>query len=338
MSARPLVSILVPVFNSESVLQDLHTELGPVLDAIEGGAEVVFVDDGSSDGTIETLVSLQRKDPRIRIVELATNFGQHAAISAGFEYARGTYFVTMDADLQFDPRDIPKLLAPLRQGYDLVSGVRLERRDPLFRRWLSKLVTWMVVRMAGVHLTDVGCPFNAFTAEVGRNVAAFGELRRFLKPLAVRLSRRVTEVEVMHRARPRTRRESSYSSTGLIRLFMDFFVNAMGDVFAWIFVLGSGLAFVLLMATIAETYVASTWGMSFVPAVVTLALTIVTALVALLGLGGDYVQRIHRQSSGRPFYLVRRVHDAHTASSRDDRTSLAAVSTGRMPSGVAGGG
>ena len=313
MTDRPLVSVVVPVFNSAGLIPACQAALTPVLDQMAGGAEVIYVDDGSTDGTLEALRAVQALDPRVRIVELAANFGQHAAFTAGFEHAAGRYLVTLDVDLQCDPSDIPRLIEPLTRGYDLVSGVRLNRQDPAARQVFSRLTTAIVARLAGVPLRDIGCPLNAFTDDVARSLAAFGELRRFLKPLAVRVARRVTEVEVQHRPRPETGRASSYSVTSLVRLFMDFFVNALGDVFAWVFLVATGLTTVLLIAavSVAVASVAATPLVGY--AIPLMLLAIQAALVALFGLVGEYVQRIYRQSSGRPFFLVRRMHEAPRA-------------------------
>jgi glycosyltransferase involved in cell wall biosynthesis len=311
MSDRPLVSVVVPVYNGADLVRPCQSALSPVLDTLSGGAEVIYVDDGSTDETIEALRAIQAADPRVRVIELAANFGQHAAFTAGFEHARGRYLVTLDADLQCDPADIPRLIEPLTRGYDLVSGVRRDRKDPAARQLFSRATTALVTRLARVPLRDIGCPLNAFTSDVARSLGAFGELRRFLKPIAVRVARRVTEVEVEHRPRPR-RRASSYSTAGLVRLFMDFFVNALGDVFAWVF-LGAAAIAALAFAggvLIALVGMASTGRGALVPlgiAVILLALQ--ATLVALFGLAGDYVQRIYRQSSGRPFFLVRRIHE-----------------------------
>jgi glycosyltransferase involved in cell wall biosynthesis len=313
-SSRPLVSVIVPVYNSAELVAECQAGLSPVLDAMPGGAEVIYVDDGSTDHTLDALHHAQASDPRVRIVELAANFGQHAAFTAGFEHARGRYLVTLDVDLQCDPADIPRLIEPLTHGYDLVSGIRRDRQDPAGRRVFSRATTALVTRMAGVPLSDIGCPLNAFTDDVAHSLAAFGELRRFLKPLAVRVARRVTEVPVTHRPRPK-RRASSYSATALVRLFMDFFVNAIGDVFAWVFVLAAGLTGILALATAAAGVAAAAGGLpSLIPGLAAL-LTAGGLLVALLGLAGDYVQRIYRQSSGRPFFLVRRVHEARPSES-----------------------
>jgi glycosyltransferase involved in cell wall biosynthesis len=298
------VSVVVPFYNAGREMVDaLHRSLGAATAKLPGGVELVYVDDGSTDDTLEVLRAVQQRDARVVVIELAANFGQHAAFSAGFDRTHGRYIITMDADLQCDPEEIPLLLAPLEQGFDFVSGVRRGRRDPRSRQLWSRLLTRIVTSITRVRLRDVGCPFNACTADVVHAVSTFGELRRFLKPLAVRVARRVAEVEVSHQARHHHRPSSSYSANGLVRLFMDFLVNSIGDVFAWVFLLASAAA--ALLAVIAVV--------AFVQASVAAGLAaaggaIGAGLVALLGLAGDYVQRIYRQSSGRPFYLVRHVY------------------------------
>jgi glycosyltransferase involved in cell wall biosynthesis len=320
MTDRPLVSIVVPVFNGAALVGPCQAALSPVLDGIAGGAEAIYVDDGSSDATIEVLRVVQARDARVRIVELAANFGQHAAFTAGFEHARGRYLVTLDVDLQCDPAEIPRLIEPLTRGYDLVSGIRMNRQDPAGRRVFSRLTTSLVTRLAGVPLQDIGCPLNAFTDDVARSLSAFGELRRFLKPLAAKVARRVTEVEVQHRPRPADRTSSSYSASGLVRLFMDFFVNALGDVFAWVLLLASALAFALVASALVAGVAAAAGRISWSWAINAGMLGVFAMLVGLLGLAGDYVQRIYRQSSGRPFFLVRRVHEATAADDRGRRS------------------
>lgn len=322
-ASRPLVSVLIPVFNGGPLLRDLHRELAPVLDTLAGGTEIVFVDDGSRDDSLQVLRALQEHDSRIRVIELAMNCGQHAAFSAALEHARGRYLVTMDADLQCDPRDIPKLLAPLDQGFDMVSGVRLARRDPLMRRMLSAMVTRIVGGMTRIRLRDMGCPFNAMTDRIAHQIAMFGELRRFLKPLAVRLATRVTEVEVAHRERSARQPRSSYSVTALVRLFMDFLVTSLGNVFAWVFIMGAGL--VLICAALLATSVLA-WSAGALPGLWVLGATgLVTLalLVALLGLAGDYLQRIHRQTSGLPLYVIQAIHEAPTDTNAENRLTSA---------------
>jgi len=180
----------------------------------------------------------------------------------------------------------------------------------------SRLLTGLVSVMTGARLRDIGCPFNACTLEVARTVSTFGELRRFLKPLALRVSRRVAEVEVTHQPRHRQRPKSSYSATGLIRLFMDFFVNTAGDIFAWIFVGAVALTAIGGLPTLAAIVLASLGRTTWMPAILASSATLICGAASLTSLAGDYVQRIYRQSSGRPFYLVRAIHSStayHTA-------------------------
>jgi glycosyltransferase involved in cell wall biosynthesis len=298
------VSVVVPFYNAGREMVDaLHRSLGAATAKLAGGVELIYVDDGSTDDTLEALRTAQQRDARVVVIELAANFGQHAAFSAGFDRTHGRYIITMDADLQCDPEEIPLLLEPLEHGFDFVSGVRRGRRDPRSRQLWSRLLTRIVTSITRVRLRDVGCPFNACTADVVHAVSTFGELRRFLKPLAVRVAKRVAEVEVSHQPRHYHRPSSSYSATGLVRLFMDFLVNSIGDVFAWVFLLASAAAGLLAMiAVIAFVQVGVAGGLAAIGG------AIGAGLVALLGLAGDYVQRIYRQSSGRPFYLVRHVY------------------------------
>jgi glycosyltransferase involved in cell wall biosynthesis len=298
------VSVVVPFYNAGREMVDaLHRSLGAATAKLAGGVELIYVDDGSTDDTLEALRAAQQRDARVVVIELAANFGQHAAFSAGFDRTHGRYIITMDADLQCDPEEIPLLLEPLEHGFDFVSGVRRGRRDPRSRQLWSRLLTRIVTSITRVRLRDVGCPFNACTADVVHAVSTFGELRRFLKPLAVRVAKRVAEVEVSHQPRHYHRPSSSYSATGLVRLFMDFLVNSIGDVFAWVFLLASAAAGLLaVIAVIAFVQVGMAGGLAAIGG------AIGAGLVALLGLAGDYVQRIYRQSSGRPFYLVRHVY------------------------------
>lgn len=302
------VSVVVPFYNAgREMVEALHRALGAAASKLTGGVELVYVDDGSTDDTLAALRAVQQRDERVVVIELAANFGQHAAFSAGFDRTHGRYIVTMDADLQCDPEEIPLLLAPLEQGYDFVSGVRKGRKDPRSRQLWSRLLTRIVTSITRVKLQDVGCPFNACTADVVHAVSTFGELRRFLKPLAVRVAKRVAEVEVSHQARHHHQPSSSYSATGLVRLFMDFLVNSIGDVFAWLFLIACGVAGLAVLVSLLALVQVGVIGM-----IAMLAIALQAALVALLGLAGDYVQRIYRQSSGRPFYLVRHVYASPT--------------------------
>ncbi len=305
---RRSVPIVIPVYRGAGLLADLANELRAAIEDLQYEFEIVFVEDGSPDASIDELLRLVDVDDRIRVVELAGNFGQHAALSAGFEHSRGDYIVSMDADMQFDPREISALLAPLDQGADFVSGIRRGRRDPLVRRLFSRAVNWMAQTPAGVRLDDIGCPYNALTRQVANDVAAFGEMRRFLKPTVARVARKVSQVEVQHRPRPEGRRRSSYTPTRLLRLFMDFASANLVDVFSWIFVLGLAAAGLLGVGSALLAAAAVAGRATATPAVLLFAMTVLALATAILGLTGDFVQRTYRQTSGRPLYRVRRVH------------------------------
>jgi glycosyltransferase involved in cell wall biosynthesis len=296
------------VFDGAELVARCHSALAPVLDEI-GHAEVLYVDDGSRDATLEALRAVQAGDGRVRVVELAANYGQHAALLAGIEHARGARIVTLDVDLQCDPRDLPRMLAALDAGCDFVSGVRLRRRDPRQRALWSRVMTMLANRSSGVPLRDVGCPMNAITIELAREIARSGELRRFAKPVAARLARRVAEVEVRHAPRAPQKPRSSYSATRLVRLFMDFLLTALGDAFAWVFVVAAAVTAVLGVATVA---LIGAWALavsSATPVLVVTALFVLAGVTALLALIGELVRRTAAQVSGAPLYVIRRLYE-----------------------------
>jgi glycosyltransferase involved in cell wall biosynthesis len=215
---RPALSIVIPVYNERESLELLVAELRSVLDGVDRSWEIVFVDDGSTDGTDAELISLAREETRIVNVRLRRNSGKAAALQAGFQRARGRMLVTMDADLQDDPRSIPGLIAKLDEGYDLVSGWKVSRRDPWSRRMLSKIFNSVTGRLSGVSLHDMNCGIKAYRAEVVRELTLYGDLHRFIPVLAHQRGFRVAELPVNHRPR-----EHGRSRYGLERLFRGFY-------------------------------------------------------------------------------------------------------------------
>jgi glycosyltransferase involved in cell wall biosynthesis len=302
-------AIIVPLYDSADLIAACHAALVDVIDKLPGESEIIYVDDGSRDQTIEIARRLQAQDGRVRVIELATNYGQHAAIMAGIEHARYRNIVTLDVDLQCDPQDIPRILAPLADGFDFVSGVRVDRFDSRLRRFFSRLTTALVRHLSGAPLRDVGCPLNALTSELAHEIHRCGELRRFAKPLAARLARRVAEIEVRHVPHPGHKRASTYSWTGLVNLFMDFLVTALGNVFGWAFMGFAILAVVLGIITAGAIVVCIVAGHSTLLPLTTGALWAFSGLGMLVALAGDYVQRSYRQTSGVPMYIVRHVYE-----------------------------
>jgi glycosyltransferase involved in cell wall biosynthesis len=214
-----VVSVVVPLLNEEHSLEALNQEIANALESREEPWEVVFVDDGSTDGSMDVLTRLNAENTNVVVVHLRRNFGKAAALQAGFLEARGDVIVTIDADLQDDPAEIPQLLAKLDEGFDLVSGWKTRRNDPLLRRLLSRLFNWATAVVSGVRLHDVNCGLKAYRAEVLQGMRLYGELHRFIPILASYRGFRVAEIPVNHRARPHGR--SRYGPERYLRGFFD---------------------------------------------------------------------------------------------------------------------
>ena len=214
-----LVSIVVPLFNEEATVAPLYEEVRTTLDSRDLEWEIVFVDDGSTDGSYRELVKLHAAYTNVRVVRLRRNFGKAAALASGFDAVSGDVVITMDADLQDDPAEIPRLLEKLDEGYDIVSGWKCDRRDPLSRRVVSRVYNKTTGWVTGVRLHDMNCGLKAYRAEVLRNVRLYGELHRFVPVLAHHLGFGVTEIPVNHR--PRVNGRSRYGLERYLRGFFD---------------------------------------------------------------------------------------------------------------------
>jgi glycosyltransferase involved in cell wall biosynthesis len=219
VAAEPTISVVAPAFDEERSVALLFDELQAALDPLDAPWEVVFVDDGSRDGTFAALTRLHDAHDNVRVVRLRRNFGKSAALAAGFEQARGDVVVTIDADLQDDPAEIPRLLAKLDEGFDLVSGWKSRRRDPWTRRVLSRIFNRLASVVSGVTLHDVNCGLKAYRAEVVHDLRIYGELHRFLPVLAHERGYRVAELPVNHR--PRNHGRSRYGLERYLRGFLD---------------------------------------------------------------------------------------------------------------------
>ncbi len=212
---KPEVSIAIPLHNEEGNLPKLYQELKEVLDGIGLPYEIVFVNDGSTDGTGEILREIQDHDPHVVVVDLDGNFGEAAALSAGYRFSRGRWIVTMDGDGQNDPRDIPKILEKLKEGYKAVSGWRREREEPFLRRVLpSKVANWLISKVTGCRIHDTGCGLKGYRAELVRGFQIPHGFHRFLPALFGVRGPEVTEVPVRDR-----RRQAGKSHYGLSRTF-----------------------------------------------------------------------------------------------------------------------
>jgi dolichol-phosphate mannosyltransferase len=214
-----VISVVVPVFDEERSVALLYDELRSALEPLDQEWEAIFVDDGSTDGSFAALTRLHAAEDNVRVIRLRRNFGKAAALAAGFAQAAGDTVVTIDADLQDDPAEIPRLLAKLDEGFDLVSGWKARRRDPIHRRLLSRVFNVVTGRISGLRLHDMNCGLKAYRAEVVRGLRIYGELHRFIPVLAHYQGYRVAELPVNHR--PRAHGRSRYGVERYIRGFLD---------------------------------------------------------------------------------------------------------------------
>ncbi|HEV3403166.1 MAG TPA: glycosyltransferase family 2 protein, partial [Gaiellaceae bacterium] len=214
-----MISVVVPVYNEERSVALLLDELRSTLEGVGADWQAVFVDDGSTDGTFAALTRLHAGADNVRVVRLRRNFGKAAALAAGFAQAQGDVIVTIDGDLQDDPAEIPRLLAKLDEGFDLVSGWKTRRRDPWSRRLFSRIFNGVAGRISGIRLHDMNCGFKAYRAEVVRGLPLYGELHRFIPVLAHYRGYRIAELPVNHR--PRAHGRSRYGPERYLRGFLD---------------------------------------------------------------------------------------------------------------------
>ncbi len=311
MSAPLNLSVVVPLYNEEESLPHLVNQLISALRPAGETFELVLVDDGSSDRTAEVLAEVSSDVPEVVAVLLRKNYGQTAAMAAGFDVARGEVIVSLDGDLQNDPADIPMLLAKLREGYDLVSGWRHQRQDAALQRKLpSRLANRLIGRVTGVRLHDYGCSLKAYRREVLADMRLYGELHRFLPALAFIEGARITEVKVNHRARQFG--SSKYGIDRTFRVLMDLLTVWFMKRFLTrpMYVFGFGGLIAIAASLIASTYLLAIKVMGGDIAnrpLLTLAVVLGLAGIQLFcfGLLGELLIRTYHESQGRPIYRIR---------------------------------
>ncbi len=303
------VSVVVPVFNEEANLEEFLRRVTAVLDASGRAYEIILIDDGSRDRSLEILKAWAIRRPDIlRVLELSRNFGQHPAILAGFRDVTGDVVVTLDADLQNPPEEIPKLLAKFEQGYDVVGGVRQQRRDSVARRLASVVVNRVTASITRMKLTDFGCMLRAYSRDVVEEINRCDEASTFIPALAQTFARKPTEVEVAHA--PRTGGESAYSFYRLLRLNFDLMTGFSSVPIQVFGMLGTavalgGIGFGLFLFVRRLIVGAEVEGVFTLFAIL---FTLLGIAMAGLGIVGEYVGRIYEQVRGRPRFSVRRAY------------------------------
>jgi glycosyltransferase involved in cell wall biosynthesis len=311
-TASPLISIVIPLLNEQATVEELHRRIAATLETSGIEAEIIFVDDGSTDGTPAALERLHAADRRVRVVSFRRNFGQHPAMHAGISRARGRVVVTMDGDLQNEPADIPRLVAAIEAGADVASGRRVSRRDPaLLRRLPSKLINSLLTRLTGARISDFGCAFNAYRWEALEPVLDRIGRQKFTKALVCSTGVRVAEVDLSHQPRADA---SRYGMLKLITLALHVLTGFWAQLVQWV---GAALGILGILVSLAV----GAWGVVYwighdnfpgplmLGGLVFFVLGLQGFLMAVLG---EYLQRIQRDVERRPLYYIDRELDQET--------------------------
>ncbi len=306
------ISVVVPLYNEGANVERFYERLKPSLQKLGRPYEIILVDDGSTDATFELLKTICRNDRSTRAIQFRRNFGQTAALAAGIDHARGSIIITMDGDLQNDPRDIPMLISKIEEGFDIVSGWRADRKEPfLTRRLPSILANRMISVVSGCRLHDYGCTLKAYRHELISKIGLYGELHRFIPALATGVGASITEVKVRHY--PRTRGVSKYGLTRTFRVILDLFTVKFFLSFAMrpmqIFgLIGFASAFLGLVSLGYLTYVK----FALKHAIAGRPLLIVSMLLILggfqfitMGLLGEMLTRTHHELAKKSVYKIK---------------------------------
>jgi glycosyltransferase involved in cell wall biosynthesis len=317
------LTIVIPVYNEAKNLPELQREVTNACQNLKKSYEILFVDDGSRDDSLSVLKQLVKKDPRIRIIQLRKNFGQTAALTAGFDHARGNIIITLDADLQNDPQDFGILIGKIEEGYDLVNGWRVKRKDKFVTRRLpSLLANWLISKMTRVKLHDYGCTLKAFRREIMKHIKLYGELHRFIPAIASNAGVSIAEVKVNHRKRRHGK--SKYSVWRFPKVILDLltvkFLLSYSTRPLQIFgIIGliSGIIGGILGLWLAYVRLIRLEGISGRPLLLLAILLIVIGIQFItLGLLAEIVVRAYHESTEKRIYFVREIIQAESEENR----------------------
>lgn len=308
------VSIVIPLLNEVENLELLYKKLDQALETLEKTCEIIFIDDGSTDGSFLLLKRFQAADDRVQVIRFRRNFGQTAAFSAGFDLARGAVIITMDADLQNDPADIARLLAKIDEGYDVVSGWRVDRQDKfLTRRLPSQAANYLISRLTGVYLHDYGCSLKAYRREVVKNIRLYGEMHRFIPALASWMGIQVAELPVNHA--PRKFGRSKYGLGRILKVILDLltvkflldYATRPIQIFGLMGLLclggGTGLGIYLTIIRLFFNEPLSDRPLLLLA----ILLSMLGVQLITMGLLGEMVIRTYHETQGKPIYMIRDV-------------------------------
>lgn len=306
------ISVVIPIYNEEESIPPLYQALTAALEKIGKTYEIIFVDDGSSDGSYAALCRLADADKRVKVIQFRRNFGQTAAMAAGFDHARGRVIIPMDGDLQNDPNDIPLLLEKIEEGYDVVSGWRKNRQDKaLLRKFPSRVANWLIGKVTGVKLHDYGCSLKAYRAEVLKGTRLYGEMHRFIPALANLMGAKITEVPVTHHARKFGK--SKYGLKRTLKVLLDLLtVKFLSDYstkpiyfFGGVGVTLCGGGVLAGCVTLYDKYVKGVWVHKNPLLLVAIFLFSLGVNFILMGLLAEIIIRTYHESQAKPIYWVR---------------------------------
>jgi glycosyltransferase involved in cell wall biosynthesis len=306
------LSILIPVFNEEGNLSLLYEKLVTALKRLGRPYEVIFIDDGSSDGTLEILLDLREINPNVKIISFSRNFGQTAALSAGIDFSKGDILIPMDGDLQNDPEDILLLLQKIEEGYDVVSGWRKGRKDPFLSRRLPSMIANKIISLiGGVHLHDYGCTLKAYRRDILKNIRLYGEMHRFIPIYAQWIGARVSEIPVRHFSRGSG--ASKYGMSRVFKVILDLMVVKFLLSYSQkpIYVFGGmGLLMILggFCSGVYALYMKLFKGVSFILTPLPLLcvlLFMLGFLSILMGFLAEILTRTYYESQGKPTYQIK---------------------------------
>jgi glycosyltransferase involved in cell wall biosynthesis len=318
-------SIVVPFHNEQENIPPLYLKLTEVLDGIGEPFELVFVDDGSTDQTFKVLSDIYEHDPRVHVIRLRRNFGQTAALKAGFDFAQGEIVFSMDGDLQDDPADIPLFLEKLKEGYDLVSGWRRDRKEPwLTRRIPSRIANWLMAKLSGVAIHDFGATFKAYRREILRDIQLYGELHRFIPALASWAGASVTEIVIQNY--PRRSGKSKYGLGRTTRVLLDLltikflldYATKPLQFFGLFGLLTLGIGAAINLFLLYEKVVRGTHLMVEHGPLMLLGIALVVSGIQFLSIGllGEMLARTYFESQKKPIYTLRAVKTRRAESSK----------------------
>jgi glycosyltransferase involved in cell wall biosynthesis len=313
-SAGLFLSVVIPVYNESQNLLSLHNDLVAVLSEIDRDYEIIYVDDGSTDDSLKVLQELSATSNGIAVIQLRRNFGQTAAIAAGIDFARGQVVVCMDADQQYDPTDIPRLLAKLAEGYDLISGWRQQRQDHWFwRKLVSNVANWFISFIIGVKLHDYGCTLKAYRWDVLNHIRLYGQMHRFIPALAVMAGASLAEIPVNHR--PRLHGESKYGMARIFTVIMDLltvkFLSSFSThplkIFGWTGLTLIGLSFLTGTIMVFQKLVHDQSLIQTPLLLLSALLFIIGFQSILMGLTAELLVRTYHESQKKPIYIIRQI-------------------------------